>query len=155
MPSTFARNTFLGFIGGAAVALAGFIGTAIAARLLGPEAMGVIAYADWCVTVAATITGLGIGMVLQRFIPNLRAEGKHNDAEGLIGSTARLSVLAPIVGSLLLFCWLNWPGSSAVDVSSRAPRVVVIVLVLAWFVRFNVADVYLSYLRGEQRFDEF
>jgi len=35
MPPTFARNTFLGFISGVAVALAGFMGSAVAARLLG------------------------------------------------------------------------------------------------------------------------
>jgi O-antigen/teichoic acid export membrane protein len=155
MPKAFARNTFLGFASGAAAALAGFVGTAIAARLLGPEGMGVIAYAVWCVTVAATIAGLGIGLVLQRFIPNLRAEGKHNEAEGLIGAMARLSVLAAIVGTLLLFGWLYWPGGSAIDGPSRAPRIVVIVLVLAYFICYKLADVYLSYLRGEQRFDEF
>jgi O-antigen/teichoic acid export membrane protein len=155
MPSAFARNTFLGFIGGASVALAGFMGSAIAARLLGPEAMGVIAYALWSVTVAMTVAGLGIRMVLQRFIPNLRAGGKHDEAEGLIGSTARLSMQAAIVGSALLFCWLYWPGSSAIDAHSGASRITVIVLVLAWFICYNVADVYLSYLKGEQRFDEF
>jgi O-antigen/teichoic acid export membrane protein len=155
MPSAFARNTFFGFIGGTAVALSGFIGSAIAARLLGPEGMGVIAYALWCVTVAMTVAGLGIGMVLQRFIPNLRAGGKHDEAEGLIGSTARLSMLAAIVGSVLLFCWLYWPGGNAIDGPSRGSRIVVIVLIVAWFICYNIADVYLSYLRGEQRFDEF
>jgi O-antigen/teichoic acid export membrane protein len=156
MPSALARNTFLGFIAGAAFALAGFIGSAIAARLLGPNGMGVIAYAVWCVTVATTIAGLGMGMVLQRFIPNLRAEGKRDDeAEGLIGAAARLSMLATIVGSLLLFCWLYWPASSAIQTPSQAHQIVLIVLVLAWFICWRMADVYLSYLQGELRFGDF
>jgi O-antigen/teichoic acid export membrane protein len=155
MPEAFARNTFLGFSSGAAVALAGFIGTAIAARLLAPEGMGVLAYAVWCVSVAATMAGLGIGLVLQRFIPNLRAERRHDEADGLIGTTARLSILAALMGGLLLVGWLCWPGSSAIEEPSRAPRAVLIVLIVVWFMCYRMADVYLSYLRGEQRFGDF
>lgn len=155
MPEAFARNTLLGFSSGAAVALAGFIGSAVAARLLGPDGMGVIAYAAWCVTVATTIAGLGIGMVQQRFIASLRAEGKDDEAEGLVGATARLAILAGVVGSLLLFCWLHWFGSSAIEIPSEAPRFVLIALILAWFMCWRMADVYLNYLKGEQRFGEF
>lgn len=156
MPPGFARNTLLGFSSGAFVALTGFIGTAIAARLLGPEGMGVIAYAVWCVTVAGTIAGLGISLVLQRFVPNLRAEGKDDEAEALVGTTARLSILAAILGSVLLIGWLYWPGRSAIDTpGEQTPRIVYIAIVLVWFLCLRMADVYLSYLRGEQRFGEF
>jgi O-antigen/teichoic acid export membrane protein len=155
MPPAFARNTFLGLTSGGAAALASLVASTIAARLLGPQGMGVIAYTLWCVTVATTIADLGIGMLLQRFIPNLRAEGEHDEAEALIGATARVSITAAIVGSLLLFCWLYWPGSSALDAPSRASRVVLIVLVLTWFICWRMADVYLNYLRGEQRFGEW
>jgi O-antigen/teichoic acid export membrane protein len=155
MPSAFARNTFLGFTAGAAFGLSGFVGSAIAARLLGPNGMGVIAYAVWCVTVATTAAGLSIGMVLQRFIPNLRAEGKHDEAEGLIGALVRLSLLATITGSVLLFCWLYWPARSAIRAPSDAQRIVLIVVILAWFLCWRLAEVQLSYLRGEQRFGEF
>ncbi len=96
--------------------------------------MGVIAYAAWCVMVATTVASLGVGLVLQRFIPNLRARGMDDDAEGLIGATTRLSMLAAIVGSLLLFCWLYWPGSSAISAPSAASRLVILGLVLAWFI---------------------
>jgi O-antigen/teichoic acid export membrane protein len=154
MPSAFARNTFLGFISGAVVLLAGFIGGAIAARLLGPDGMGVIAYAAWCVTFATTVASLGLGLVLQRFIPNLRVQGKHDDAGGLIGAAARLAIIAAIVGSLLLFCWLYWPGSNAMTASSPASRRVLIVIVVGWFICWRIGDVYLFYLRGEQRFGE-
>lgn len=156
MPAAFARNTLLAASSGVAAALAGFIGSVIAARLLGPAGVGVIAYAGWCVMVAAPIVGLGgIAFVLQRFIPNLRAEGKHDEAEDLIGAAARLSTLATIVGSLLLFAWLYWPGRSAMEAPSQAPRIVLIVLVLAWFIGSGLAAVYTGYLKGEQRFGEF
>jgi O-antigen/teichoic acid export membrane protein len=155
MPQAFARNTFLGFISGAAVALAGFIGGAIATRLLGPEGTGVFAYAVWCLFVAAAIADLGIGLVLQRFIPNLRAEGRHDEAEGLIGATTRVSALAVIVVGLLLMGWLYWPGGAAMEVPAQTPRIVLTALVLAAFIVKQMADVYLAYLKGEQRFGEF
>src|SRR4051794_6814220 len=106
MAGALVRNTFFGFVSGGAGQGAGFIGAVVAARLLGPEGAGVIAYAAWCITVAATIADLGIRLVLQRFVPNLRAEGKHDVAERLIGTSVRLSVLAMIAGTLPLFGWL-------------------------------------------------
>jgi O-antigen/teichoic acid export membrane protein len=154
MSSSFARNTLLGFGSGAAVALAGFIGNAITARLLGPDQLGVFAYVVWCVTIASIVAGLGISVVQQRFIPNLRAEGRNDEAEGLIGATTRLSMLTAIVGSVLLFAYLYWPGRSATEGSSEATRDLVIALALIWFICWKMADGYLFYLRGEQRFGE-
>jgi O-antigen/teichoic acid export membrane protein len=154
MSPSFARNTLLGFTSGAAVALAGFIGNAITARILGPDSLGVLAYVVWCVTTASMVAGLGISVVQQRFIPNLRAEGKGGEAEGLIGATTRLSMVAAIVGSLLLFAYLYWPGKNATEGPSHISRSVVIALAVIWFILWKMNDVYLFYLRGEQRFGE-
>ena len=154
MPPSFARNTLLGFTSAASVALAGFIGNAITARLLGPDKMGIVAYVVWCVTIAVTIAGLGISVVQQRFIPNLRAGGKNDEADGLIGASARLSMVAAILGGLLLFAYLSWPGKSVTGEPSQTSRIVVIIIALTWFVFWMMADVYLFYLRGEQRFAE-
>lgn len=52
MSPSFLRNTILGFSSGAAVALAGFIGNAITARLLGPDNLGILAYVVFCVKIA-------------------------------------------------------------------------------------------------------
>ncbi|OBF32963.1 hypothetical protein A5724_20220 [Mycobacterium sp. ACS1612] len=155
MPQEFARNTFLGFVAGAAVALGGFICTTIAARLLGPQGMGVFAYAVWCVTTVATVTELGIAMVLQRFIPTLRAEDKPEAAEGLVGAGARLSVFAAIVGTVLLVGWLHGPGASAMSAPLQVPRAVLIAVIVAWFIVLNMSGTYMAYLKGEQRFGEF
>jgi O-antigen/teichoic acid export membrane protein len=154
MPQAFARNTFLGFISGAAVALAGFIAGTIATRVLGPEGIGVYAYGIWCLLVAGAIADLGIGLVLQRFIPNLRADGRRDEANGLIGATARVSALATVVVGLLLMVWLYWPGGAAMTVPSQTPRIILTALVLAAFIVKQMADVYLAYLKGEQRFGE-
>lgn len=154
MSPSFARNTLLGFSSGAAVALAGFIGNAITARLLGPDNLGVFAYVVFCVTIGSMIAGLGIGTVQQRFIPNLRAEGRDDEADGLIGATTRLSTAAAILGAVVLFAYLFWPARGAIEGPSETTRTVVIGLALVWFISWRLAEVYQFYLRGEQRFGE-
>ncbi len=154
MSPSFARNTILGFASGAAVALAGFVGNAITARLLGPDQLGVFAYVVWCVTVAATIAAMGIDVVQQRFIPNLRAEGRDDEADGLVGATARFSAAATVVVGLGLIAYLYWPGEGALEGAEDTSPGVVIAVAAAWFVCWKLADLYLFYLRGEQRFAE-
>src|SRR5690349_20989854 len=122
MSSSFARNTLLGFSSGAAVALAGFVGNAITARLLGPDSLGVFAYVVFCVTIASMIAGLGIGVVQQRFIPSLRAGSRNDEADGLIGATTRVSMVAAVVGVVLLFGYLYWPGRGAIGGVSETTR---------------------------------
>ena len=154
MARSFAHNTLLGFTAGAVVALAGFTGNAITARLLGPDKLGVFAYVVWCVTIGTMIASLGIGIVQQRFIPRLIAEGRAAAAEGLIGATTRLAMLAATLGAAALFLFLEWPGSTATQGLSSSSRHVVIALAVGWFICWRMADVYLFYLRGEQRFGE-
>ena len=97
MAPNFARNTLLGFISGAAIAFSGFIGSAIAARLLGPDDFGVVAYVVWCVTIAVAVANMGSDVVQQRFIPKLRAAGKGDQVDGLVGAIIRLSMAAAVV----------------------------------------------------------
>ena len=152
--ASFLRNTVLGFGSGAAVALAGFIGNAITARLLGPDQLGIFAYVVFCVTIASIVASLGIGVVQQRFIPNLRAEGKDDEADGLTGALSRLSMLAAVVGGVALFAFLYWPGRNATKMPSPTSQIVVFALALVWFLFWRMAEVYQFYLRGEQRFGE-
>lgn len=154
MSPSFLRNTILGFSSGAAVALAGFIGNAITARLLGPDNLGILAYVVFCVTIASMVAGLGIGIVQQRYIPNLRAEARDDEADGLIGATTRWSMVAAIVGGLLLFAYLYWPGRGVTEKLSDTSRDVVIAVALIWFLCWRMAEVYQFYLKGEQRFGE-
>jgi O-antigen/teichoic acid export membrane protein len=152
MPGGFVRNTVFGFVSGGATLLAGFVGSVIATRLLGPEGIGVLTYAVWCIIVAAMVADLGIGVVLRRFVPNLRAEGKHHEAEGLIGASARLSLLAVIIGSLALFGWLHWPARSVMETAAGASPLALSLLVVAGFVGRRMADLYMCCLQGDQRF---
>lgn len=154
MASTFLRNTLLGFTSGGAVALAGFVGNAITARLLGPESLGAFSYIVWCVTISSFLAGLGISVVQQRYIPNLRAEGRDEEADGLIGAVTRVSIAAALVGAILLFAYLYWPAKNATAGSSSTAQLIVVGLALVWFVWWKMGDLYLFHLRGEQRFGE-
>ncbi|WP_319437058.1 lipopolysaccharide biosynthesis protein [Mycobacterium sp. RTGN5] len=154
MAQNFARNTLFGFISGAAVTLSGFVGSAIAARLLGPEDFGVVAYVTWCVTVAAAASTLGSDVVQQRFIPNLRAAGKNDQVDGLVGTIVRLSVVAAVAVGALLFAFLDGPGRGALQGGSPHSQIVVITVALIWFLCWRLSDLYLFNLRGEQQFDK-
>jgi O-antigen/teichoic acid export membrane protein len=154
MSPSFAKNTILGFASGAAVALAGFVGNAITARLLGPDNLGIFAYVVWCVTVASIVSALGIDVVQQRFIPNLRAEGKNDEANGLIGATTRVSMLAVVVGGVALFGYLYWPGKGVTEGLSETTRIMVVAVAMVWFVCWRLGDLYLFNLRGEQQFGQ-
>lgn len=154
MSPNFAKNTILGFASGAAVALAGFVGNAVTARLLGPDNLGVFAYVVWCVTVASVVAALGIDVVQQRFIANLRAAGRNDEANGLIGSATRMSMLAVVVGCVLLFGYLYWFGRGPTEGLTPTSRTMVVVVALLWFACWRLGDVYLFNLRGEQQFGQ-
>lgn len=152
--ASFARNTVLGFASAASVALAGLIGNAITARILGPDKMGTLAYVVWCVTLTAAIATLGINAVQQRFIPLLRSQDRDAEAEGLVGTTTRWSLAAAVIGVVALFAYLFWPGQSVVEAHSSTSSTVVIAVAVIWLFCWRVADTYQFYLRGEQRFGE-
>ncbi|WP_431234895.1 lipopolysaccharide biosynthesis protein [Mycolicibacterium psychrotolerans] len=153
-PPNFARNTLLGFISGAAVTLSGFVGSAIAARLLGPDDLGVVAYIIWCVTLTVAVSTVGSDVVQQRFIPSLRAMGRNDEVAGLVGAILRVAVVVAVVAGVLLFVYLDGPGRGALGGLSHTSQIVVIAIGLTWFICWRLSDLYLYNLRGEQQFDK-
>lgn len=102
----------------------------------------------WCVTVASVVAALGIDVVQQRFIANLRAAGRNDEASGLIGSATRMSMLAVVVGCVLLFGYLYWFGRGPTEGLTPTSRTMVVVVALLWFACWRLGDVYLFNLRG-------
>ncbi|MBX8688122.1 oligosaccharide flippase family protein [Mycobacterium sp. 20091114027_K0903767] len=152
--ASFARNTVLGFASAASIALAGLIGNAITARILGPDKMGTLAYVVWCVTLTASIAALGINAVQQRFIPILRSQDKDAEAQGLVGTTTRWSLAASVISAAALFAYFYWPGKSVLEAHSSTSSIAILGVALAWLICWRVADTYQFYLRGEQQFGE-
>lgn len=155
MAPSFGRNTLLGFGSGAAVALAGFVGNTIAARLLGPDGFGVYGYVVWCVTVASVVAAMGLDVVQQRFIPNLRGEGRDDEVAGLVGAASWLSVVGALVAGVALVAYIAGPARSALEILSPTTQTAVIIVALIWFVCWRMSDLDLFNLKGEQRFGDF
>ncbi|WP_445167262.1 lipopolysaccharide biosynthesis protein [Mycolicibacterium sp. Dal123E01] len=153
MAPNFARNTLLGALSGAAVTLSGFVGSAIAARLLGPDDLGVVAYVVWCVTIAAAVSIMGSDVVPQRYIPSLRAMGKDDEVDGLVGAVVWLAMLVAVAVGVVLFVYLDGSRGGALARLSSQAQIVVIVIAMTWFICWRMSDVYLFNLKGEQRFD--
>lgn len=154
MAPNFARNTILGSLSGAAVTFSGFVGSAIAARLLGPEDFGVVAFVVWCVTIAVAVSTVGSDVVQQRFIPNLRAMDRNDEVDGLVGAVLRVSLAVTAAVGVVLFAYLYGPGRDALQGRSELVQDVVIAIGVIWLICWRMGDLYLFNLRGYQRFDQ-
>ena len=55
--------------------LAGFVSSIITARLLGPEANGIVAFSLWLVVTGASIAELGSSITLLKTLPKLNSQG--------------------------------------------------------------------------------
>ncbi len=97
-------NSALNAAAGLALLLIGFVCSIITARLLGPEANGIIAFSLWLAVTAALISELGTGVILLRLLPQLKVQG-HDEAarRGFAAYLLRPVVLATIVVTVLYF----------------------------------------------------
>ena len=71
----FVRNSWFGTIAGASTAFTSFFSSVVIAHILGVASTGIVAYALWLVTVAATVIDLGAQASLARYLPELTASG--------------------------------------------------------------------------------
>ncbi|MGG7519293.1 lipopolysaccharide biosynthesis protein [Allorhizobium undicola] len=130
----------------------GFASSIFAARLLGPEANGVIAFSVWLAGTAALVAELGTGILLLRILPQLRAQG-YGDGERR-GFAAYL--LWPVVGAtlllLLLYVLFFWIAERE-HWAQTAPSVIVVTGVL--FVVQSIGMFTKNYLIGEQKVPVF
>lgn len=130
----------------------GFICSIFTARLLGPEANGIIAFSVWLASTAALVAELGTGVLLLRLLPRLRGEGySDQDRKGFAAY-----LLWPVVGSTLLllalyflFFWV----AKAEHWAETAPSVLLVTGAL--FVTQSIGMFAKNYLIGEQRVDIF
>ncbi|MBB4955440.1 O-antigen/teichoic acid export membrane protein [Agrobacterium vitis] len=130
----------------------GFLCSIFTARILGPEANGMIAFSVWLASTAALVAELGTGILLLRLLPRLRGEG-YGDQDRR-GFAAYL--LWPVVGSTLLllalYCLFFWIAK-AEHWAETAPSVLVVTAAL--FVTQSIGMFAKNYLIGEQRVDIF
>ncbi|MDE1993931.1 MAG: polysaccharide biosynthesis C-terminal domain-containing protein [Rhizobiaceae bacterium] len=152
MTKSIMANSALNAAAGLTLLATGFACSIIAARLLGPEANGIIAFSFWLVTTGALVAELGTGVTLLRILPQLKAQGYSNEERrGFAAYLVQPTILSTLV--LLLgytaYYWeaerMHWAGD--------APAVIVITGV--FFLLQSIGAYSKNYLVGEQQLTPF
>jgi O-antigen/teichoic acid export membrane protein len=157
MSRRLAQNSLLAALGGAAIALANFFCTIVAARTLTMAEVGVIAYALWLVWLLAPAIDLGISSAAARFIPYLRGTGAAVRARSLGARLSRCLAVSVLVAIALLVFIAWWSGRLHVNVGDPVggqaalvgPALVITIVLMA----AQVASTFgYAHLKGFQAF---
>ena len=105
-------NSALNAAAGMLLLVMGFACSIVAARLLGPEANGIIAFSLWIATTGALIAELGTGVILLRKLPELRSQGYGEERRrGFAAYLAIPTVISTVERSSFFGTILMRPGS--------------------------------------------
>ncbi len=150
MSKDFATSTLFNAAASIALIAGGFLTTVIVARLLGPEAVGIVAYAAFIVTISLAVLDMGVPGMLQRYLPELEAESREDEADALIRMCFGPYFLASAVVAAAVMLLLD-PASLGVSGSSPGERSIV-ALVGGAVLAQSMAAFYYGMLRGQRRF---
>ncbi|MFB2607477.1 lipopolysaccharide biosynthesis protein, partial [Rhizobium phaseoli] len=132
--------------------LTGFVSSIITARLLGPEANGIVAFSLWLVVTGASIAELGSSITLLKTLPQLSAEGY--DARRRRGFAAILVSFMMFSTVVLLALYaLFFLTSEEMHWAETAPSVALVTGVL-FFVQ-AIGSFVKFYLIGEKKLGAF
>lgn len=152
MASTLVRKSIFNAAAGLTMLVTGFICSIITARLLGPEANGIVAFAFWLTTTGMLVAGFGSDVLLPRMLPQLQQQG-HDERErraftAYIAQFVVLAMVAIIAAYVIL--------SLETENDSRATGTNYVAAVTGLlFVLQTIGTMGVSYLIGEQRPDVF
>jgi O-antigen/teichoic acid export membrane protein len=88
-----------------------FVSGVLVARLLGPEATGIIAIVLWVGGTFVVLTSMGLPAALNRFLPDLQARGATQDAEALSHALYKRTVLVQITAGAIALAIAIWAGT--------------------------------------------
>lgn len=145
-------NSVMNAASGLALLITGFACSIIAARLLGPEANGTIAFSLWLATTGSLIAELGTGVLLLRLLPQLKVQGV--DETRRLGFAAFL--IRPVVAATLLIIVVSGAVFSQLESDhwiEMGPIVVIITGVL--FFTQSIGSFSKNFLIGEQNLGAF
>jgi polysaccharide pyruvyl transferase CsaB len=125
------------FLRGSGVVMAGmmarivilFITEVIAARILMPERYGLITWGLFLLNMLSMLTGLGLNTAIRRYIPIYEAEQDHQSSSEMIRFSALLSLIAGLLGALLLFAGVGWVARTILG--DERETLVLVILALA------------------------
>jgi O-antigen/teichoic acid export membrane protein len=146
-----AHNTLYGAIASLSIVLGGFLSNVLAARLLGVEAAGIIAFATWAITVGAMVGDLGAPGALARYLPDLCSRGLNDSANGLVRWLSRVNLAGATVICLGFLAFAFWTTRGAAGIENvNAPAFWT--LVACACLLQTVAALSNGYLKGTRNF---
>lgn len=149
----FAKSTAWNAVGSVATIGSGFLTTVIVARMLGPEAVGVVAYAAFVVALSLAILDMGVPGTLTRFLPELDADGREKQAAAL----TRFLFLPFVAASVLYSTGLIWLLDPAPFRLSGVPsnEMLIVLLVAGAVFTQSLAVFYYGAIKGRRHFRAF
>ncbi len=144
------RNSAYGTIAGLGTAFGSVVASVIVAHRLGVERTGVVAFALWVATVTAAVVDLGVQASLSRYLPEMIAAGKDDEARRLAGTLLRALAISCGVALLGFAAYALWRRKTGVF--SDAETALWVLVGLACGLQALAGFTYGA-LRGLQRFD--
>lgn len=146
-------NSIVNALAGFMLLITGFASAIITARLLGPEANGIIAFSLWLVLSGASIAELGSSIMLLKMMPQLKVQGY--DAQRRRGFAAILitRTLFAVTALLALYAVFFLTSERFHWAGSTAPSVALVTGIL--FVIQAIGSFSKFYLIGEKQLGSF
>lgn len=145
-------NSAMNAAAGMLLLVTGFASSIITARLLGPEANGIVAFSLWLVVTGASIAELGSSITLLKTLPQLSAQGF--DAKRRLGFASILVTFMLFSTVVLLGLYaIFFLSSEEMHWAETAPSVAVVTGAL-FFIQ-AIGSFVKFYLIGEKRLGDF
>lgn len=152
MTKSIMANSALNAVAGLTLLATGFASSIITARLLGPEANGIIAFSLWLVATGSLVAELGTGITLLRLLPQLKIQGYSAEDRR---SFAAYLMQPTIVSTLILlagYVLYQWTAEHQ-HWASDAPDVLVVTGIL--FLTQSLGAYTKNFQVGEQQLTGF
>lgn len=153
MQTSFASKSAANAVAVLSTTLGGVLSSVIVARLLGVEGVGMVAFATWAVTIVLALFDLGVPGALARFLPELHALDRPEQAHGLAAILFRWFVAANLVAAFTFISytmWLSYSPKAAGPGELGQPAFWA--LVAAAVLAQALAGFAYGYLKGTQQF---
>ncbi|MBL0370529.1 polysaccharide biosynthesis C-terminal domain-containing protein [Rhizobium sp. KVB221] len=152
MANGIVANSIVNALAGFMLLVTGFASAIITARLLGPEANGIIAFSLWLVVSGASIAELGSSVLLLKMLPQLKAQGyDEHRRKGFAAILIIPTVFATVV--LVALYGVFFLTSEQLHWAETAPSVALVTGIL--FVMQAIGSFSKFYLIGEKRLGSF
>lgn len=145
------RTSIFNAAAGLTMLVTGFICSIITARLLGPEANGIVAFAFWLTTTGMLVAGFGSDVLLPRMLPQLQQQGYDAGQRRAFTAYVAQFIIFAIIIVLAIYVILGLETDDSRATGTNAIAVVTGLL----FVLQTIGTMAVSYLIGEQRPDIF